>query len=300
MKKFYHNLYQTQVKVGVFTLLILAVLVVGYLWLSSRINAKRQRQVHISFDEIIGLEVGDKAMFRGMEVGRVKRVEARPSDILVTANIDHDIRLKEGAVFYVAMTSLMGGSALNISQGTGDGYIDLRAVQKGIPPVGMTSIMVKVSATVEELHRLLADLRSEQGVIAKSAALVDNANMTVSTVNGLAANTDLELSRTLDRIQEMTGEVKNLVNANSANVSSLLGSAPNTLAGINSTVDSLQILSRRLGETVNAMNSGKGTAGKLINDDMLYKKLTSSVADLDSLLLDIKANPKRYVRFSLF
>ncbi len=124
--------------------------------------------------------------------------------------------------------------------------------------------------------------------------------MTVSTVNGLAANTDLELSRTLDRIQEMTGEVKNLVNANSANVSSLLGSAPNTLAGINSTVDSLQILSRRLGETVNAMNSGKGTAGKLINDDMLYKKLTSSVADLDSLLLDIKANPKRYVRFSLF
>jgi phospholipid/cholesterol/gamma-HCH transport system substrate-binding protein len=48
------------------------------------------------------------------------------------------------------------------------------------------------------------------------------------------------------------------------------------------------------------INNGQGSLGMLLNNDSLYKNLNSSAADLDKLLIDFKANPKRYVHFSVF
>ena len=48
------------------------------------------------------------------------------------------------------------------------------------------------------------------------------------------------------------------------------------------------------------INRGEGTMGMLINNDSLYVALEKSATDLDKLLIDLKANPKRYVQISLF
>ena len=48
------------------------------------------------------------------------------------------------------------------------------------------------------------------------------------------------------------------------------------------------------------MDEGKGTLGKLINDDAMYNNLTNVSKELEYLLREIKLNPKRFVHFSLF
>jgi phospholipid/cholesterol/gamma-HCH transport system substrate-binding protein len=68
---------------------------------------------------------------------------------------------------------------------------------------------------------------------------------------------------------------------------------PGTFARANKVLDDMQAV-------LNKVNSGEGTIGMLINDDSLYLELNRSATALDSLLNDIKKNPKRYVRFSLF
>lgn len=121
MAKFYPKLYQTQLKVGLFTVIMLLIAVFGYLWLSKRISIRSQQDLQVGFTDVMGLEVGDKAMFRGMEVGRIKSIAARGDDILVTARVNRGLGLKEGAVFYISDSSLMGGTVLNIAQGEGRG-----------------------------------------------------------------------------------------------------------------------------------------------------------------------------------
>jgi phospholipid/cholesterol/gamma-HCH transport system substrate-binding protein len=51
---------------------------------------------------------------------------------------------------------------------------------------------------------------------------------------------------------------------------------------------------------INKVNSGNGTLGQLINDERMYNNLNNAAANLDKLIVDLKANPKRYVSFSVF
>jgi phospholipid/cholesterol/gamma-HCH transport system substrate-binding protein len=68
---------------------------------------------------------------------------------------------------------------------------------------------------------------------------------------------------------------------------------PGTFARINLALDEMSSILAKI-------DSGDGTLGKLMNDDSLYLELNRSASALDSLLLDVRKNPKRYVRFSLF
>ncbi|MDD4223715.1 MAG: MlaD family protein [Candidatus Cloacimonetes bacterium] len=300
MKRFYPNLRQTQLKVGIFTVVILAVLVVGYLWLSSRISTRAQRDLLISFSEVMGLEIGDQVTFRGMEVGRVKAIAARENDILVTARIDSGIRLKEGSRFIISDSSLMGGTVLNITQGKGPGIMDTGNIMVGDTPVGVMGVVNQATRAIEEINAVFAELRAENGLIARSGAVLDNAQQAVASVDQLAGSASEDLRAALDQVERLGAEVRLVLQKGSDDLDATLSQAPDAMARVNAALDSLKTLSGRLDRTVAALNTGQSTAGRLLRDDELYRQLQSSVASLDSLVADVRANPKKYLKFSIF
>lgn len=300
MKRFYPNLRQTQLKVGIFTVVILAVLVLGYLWLSSRISTRAQRDLLISFSEVMGLEIGDQVTFRGMEVGRVKAIAAREDDILVTARIDSGIRLKEGSRFIISDSSLMGGTVLNITQGKGPGIMDTGNIMVGDTPVGVMGVVNQATRAIEEINAVFAELRAENGLIARSGAVLDNAQQAVASVDQLAGSASEDLRAALDQVERLGAEVRLVLQKGSDDLDATLSQAPDAMARVNAALDSLKTLSGRLDRTVAALNTGQSTAGRLLRDDDLYRQLQSSVASLDSLVADVRANPKKYLKFSIF
>lgn len=300
MKRFYPNLRQTQLKVGIFTVVILAFLVVGYLWLSSRISTRAQRDLLISYSEVMGLEIGDQVTFRGMEVGRVKAIAAREDDILVTARIDSGIRLKEGSRFIISDSSLMGGTVLNITQGKGPGIMDTGNIMVGDTPVGVMGVVNQATRAIEEINAVFAELRAENGLIARSGAVLDNAQQAVASVDQLAGSASEDLRAALDQVERLGAEVRLVLQKGSDDLDATLSQAPDAMARVNAALDSLKTLSGRLDRTVAALNTGQSTAGRLLRDDDLYRQLQSSVASLDSLVADVRANPKKYLKFSIF
>ena len=66
-----------------------------------------------------------------------------------------------------------------------------------------------------------------------------------------------------------------------------------TMAKVNATLDNVH-------ELTTALNSKEGTVGLLMRDPSLYWNLANTLRDADSLMIDLKAHPKRYVHFSLF
>ena len=69
---------------------------------------------------------------------------------------------------------------------------------------------------------------------------------------------------------------------------------------LNSTIENFESTSTDLKEIIKRINSGKGSAGLLLNNEELYNNLVNSSKALDALLSDLKEHPKRYVHFSIF
>ena len=300
MAKFYPKLYQTQLKVGIFTLVVLSALIVGYLWLTSSLNLKAQQDLRVRFDDVQGLEIGDKIVYRGMEIGRVREVINQQQSILVVGKISRELKLPVGSQFLVTDSSLMGGKVLSIYPGDQQGYLSLSGIQSGGSPAGIMSIVSKASAAVDEVTRLLLDLRKENGLLERTNTLMDNAGKAVDNVDTSISGLKTELSRTILQVDNLTSQLNAAVAANRENLDQAIGSAPQTMNKINHNLDSLQVLSSKLHLAVDSINEGKGSAGKLLTKDELYDKLLKSVSSLDSLITDVKAHPKKYLKFSLF
>lgn len=300
MKRFYPDIRKTQLKVGIFTVLILAILVLGYLWLSSRLSTQSRRDLRISFDEVMGLEIGDQVTYRGMEVGRVNKIEAREHDILVTTRINTDVNLKQGARYIISDSSLMGGSVLNITQGEGPGRVDTSQVQRGETPSGIMSAVNRATLALDEINAAFASLNSEGGLIGKSSALLDDARQAAGSLDEFALTAQSDLQAALRQIDLLAAEMTTVVQQAAPNLDLALEQAPGALAKVTAALDSLAILSHQLEQTVTALNTGNSTAGRLLRDDELYLQMQTSVASLDSLLQDVRANPKKYLKLSIF
>jgi phospholipid/cholesterol/gamma-HCH transport system substrate-binding protein len=95
-------------------------------------------------------------------------------------------------------------------------------------------------------------------------------------------------------LEENTKEIDRII----GNVATFSDSL--VVADVAGSIREAQAILAEINILIAGINQGQGTMGKLIQDDSLYLELQYSADALNKLLEDIKANPKRYVKFSLF
>ncbi len=299
MAKFYQHLRSTRIKTGIWTLIILLILLFGYLWLTNRLELKSQQNLKVLFTNVMGLETGDKIMYRGMEAGRIKSVVLHPQGILVSGNISTQIILYEGSRFYIE-DSLMGSKSLNIEPGSKKEQLDLSQIQLGEDPSGMMAMIAKAGKTLTQVDEILLSIRRNGGIIDQGESLIRRADGTLrSAQSGIDSLKD-EFSVLIGEVDELTGRINLFVDESQDHLLQTIKVAPATMGRVNSTLDSLSVLSAKLNRSVDAISDGKGSAGKILTDDELYNNILQSVDKLDQLIEDIKANPKKYLKISIF
>ncbi len=300
MKKFYPDIRKVQIKTGLWTVIIVLILLFSYLWLTNRLAMNSSYTLFIGFEDVNGLEVGDKVVYRGMEVGRIKSIKAKEDRIIVSAGVNSDITLKEGSRFLVADSGLMGIKTLVISPGTGSAGLNSNVIHTGSTPEGMMNMIAKASLTLNELQETLVALRSPGGLLDDSKQLIRTADGTLQSTETAVKELKSEISNAIARVDRLSAGINDVLQENREPLKNSIADTRPLLAKINGTLDSLRTLSDNLNATAKTLHSGDGTAAKLLNDDQLYKKLNASIENLDTLIKDIKANPKKYVKFSLF
>lgn len=299
MATFYKHLRSTRIKTGIWTLAVFLILLFGYLWLTNRLNIKNQQSLRVLFTNVMGLETGDKIMYRGMEAGRVKSVSLHPQGILVSGNISSEITLQEGSRFYIE-DSLMGSKSLNIEPGILEERMDLSAIQLGEDPTGMMAMISKAGKTLEQVDEILLSISKSGGIIDEGERLIRSADGTLRKAGSGIDKLKDEFSLLIGEVDELTGRINHFVDESQDHLLETIRVAPDTMNRINSTLDSLSTLSVKLNRSVDAISQGEGSAGKILTDDELYLNILQSVDNLDKLIADIKKNPKKYLKISIF
>jgi phospholipid/cholesterol/gamma-HCH transport system substrate-binding protein len=297
------NNRNVELRVGVVVLLACAILILGLLWVKGiRFDQTRYRY-SVFFPNVGALEVGDPVSVSGVPKGKVESIALYEGDVLVTFNLTEDVVLKKDARFTVMNVGLMGERFVSVQTGHSDTLLDLSQSIKGYYDTGIPEVMGRMGEMIEQLKKLARNLEAVVGTQSSRDALIqiiDNLKEITRKTNDLLGRNQKRFDQTIDDLSYASGELKDLMKENKEKLQTTVdnfSSASGKLDNITTTLDSLSLSLKNL---TSKIEGGEGALGQLVNDTTLYEQIKKTAQNVDSLILDIKKHPKRYLKFSVF
>lgn len=254
----------------------------------------------ITFDDIQGLGASTPIYADGYKVGTVDGLEydyKENGPIKVKVDIIKDLRIPQGSKAEI-VKDLMGNLQVNLLLANNPRErVEPGGVIPGAVNGGMMDKAANLIPVVEKMLPKLDSILTSVNALLADPALVASlhnvetitSNLTVSTreLNTLMAGLNKQVPGMIGKANGVLDNTNRLT----ANLASL--DVQGTLNRVNQTLESAHQFTEKL-------NSNQGSLGLLMNDTKLYDNLTSTMGHADSLVIDLKAHPKRYVHFSVF
>ena len=289
-----------EIKIALVAIVGILVMYFGINFLKGMNLFSTNNAYYMTFDDIQGLGASTPIYADGYKVGTVDGMEydyKENGPIKVKVDINKDLRIPQGSKAEI-VKDLMGNLQVNLLLANNPRErVEPGGVIPGAVNGGMMDKAANLIPVVEKmLPKLDSILTSVNALLADPALAASlhnvetiTSNLTVSTreLNTLMAGLNKQVP---GMVRKANGVLDN-TNRLTANLASL--DVQGTLNKVNQTLESAHHFTEKL-------NSNQGSLGLLMNDTKLYDNLTSTMSHADSLVIDLKAHPKRYVHFSVF
>lgn len=297
-------------KVGVFVVVTTALLYFGFNYLRGLDVFSPLNTYYVKYQNVSGLNKGARVILNGLDVGNV--VERRFSsadydEVIVTLAIDKTIVLNDSSQAMLARPDFLGG-------------VEVQLIVKP----GMQGSLISGDTLIGVVDKGISELLAEEGLSAANelSSLVTRINTVLEPFADRADTIGLAIDNMKtfsDKLIVMTDEAQLTMEQLRLKVDYVTDSLVVAMGGIKPLVEEYTALGQKLNavdiesrllridtvlagtqEFLGKLNSNQGTLGKLMSDDSLYNSINLALADLDSLLIDFRYNPKRYVNVSVF
>jgi phospholipid/cholesterol/gamma-HCH transport system substrate-binding protein len=283
-------------------LLLIVAAVVGFggtIWIA-RGGLAKGYEMYAKFPWGAGLKQGQQVLLAGVQVGFVDHVELIPDGTLaVTMTVQEQYRIPQGTTATVEANGIFGDMliALHPRLGATGKLPERDTIPTGEGSPGVAALLEKGDSIAINVRALTSEARAE---------FVDNGG--VKDIR----RTVVDLTRLVAQLSEVTAEQSRQLTLTQQQLRRTLNSVDS--AKVDSTIVNLQAtsarfeqLSRELRETnsnvqglLTKVSSGTGTAGRLVNDPTVYARMDTLLARMDSLMIDVKTNPRRYINLRIF
>ena len=286
-------------QIGILVIATTAILFFGINYLKGINIFNPTNYFYAKFERVDGLVASNPIVSRGYKIGLVKSIDYNYNDpedgVVVVLQVDDQLKVPVGSKV-VLKKELLGSASLELelkSDGLGfflkKGDTIPSLIDDGIMASVTEEIMPHVQGIILQLDsltyslRLITEDKSIQQSLGNIQRLTSNLESASISINSMMKK---EVPDILKNVHTLTADF-NIISRNLSQTD-----FHKTMQSLDYTLNNLQMISDK-------MNTGEGTIGLLLNDATLYKNLSSATHSADELLLDLKANPKRYVHFSL-
>ena len=295
-----------EVLVGIFLSVAVAIALLGTLWLV-RGGLSSGYRLYTKFAWGQNLKPGQPVLLAGVNVGAVADVKLRNDGYLdVLLRVDNDVRVPKNSVASVKPIGIFGDAAIaltptgpstvsfapNDTVPVGPGDTDIQAIENKVDSIAST-----VNAMTKTLNAELfasGGIRDIRRSLANAATLSASAAELSVQLNKIAAEQNRNLTLTMAQFRKAASAI------DSAKIDSTMRNFQTSSASLTSIAAHLDSTSKRADNLVAGIERGEGNAGKLLKDTLLYRDLRGLVTQADSVLADLKKNPRKYINLSIF
>ena len=289
-----------EIQIALMAIIGMVVLYFGLQFLKGLSLFSTDRNYYVKFKDISGLSASSPIYANGFKVGVVENIiydYTNQNDIVAVIGLDNQMQLPKGSKAEIA-SDLLGNIKLELVLGPNP--VDLLIPGDTLIGGPQKGAMAMVADMVPQIQAMLPKLDSilmNVNLLLSDPAL-QNSLHNIDQMTGSLNQTTVQLHAMATALnQQLPSMVKNadgmLANANdlTRNLNEL--DLAKTMAKVNNTLQNVEQMTAKL-------NSNEGTLGLLMRDPELYNNLNATMMHADSLMIDLKQHPKRYVHFSVF
>lgn len=290
--------------VGLFLLAALAATVVLLFTLTDAAMFRGRYIVSTRVPNAGGIRRGDPVQLRGVNIGRVMGFSIGPEGVAIRLEIEGEYKVPTDSKVELRSAGLLGGMLANIVPGTSAQMLrygdTLAGAANEAVADGAQRLVDRAGKAMDRVDSLLSDafVKDVHGGGAEMRALLKTLSETTKEQREQLRVLEASFKKNSETIERVAGGPE-------------LERATKRLDGITERADrlveSLNRSSQTAEQLLTRLDRGEGTMGKLSKDEHLYKDMTEAVqslhksaTDLGELITDIKKNPKKYLKFSVF
>ena len=292
--------FTKEVKIALVAIAGVVVLFFGMNFLKGLNIFSSEDNYYVQFSDITGLSSSSPVYADGFKVGVVKDIiydytHTEGSKVLI--GVDKQLRIPQGSSAEI-VSDMLGNVKVNLllannprekvaPGGLIKGMINdgaMGKLQDMVPAV--EKMLPKLDSIMTSLNAILADPAIRQS-LHNVQTITDNLTTSTAQLNTLMAG----LNKNVPGMMAKANNVLDNTEALTANLAAV--DVASTMRQVDQTIANVQQLTAKL-------NSKEGSLGLLMNDTQLYDNLNSTMRNADSLVIDLRQHPKRYVHFSVF
>ncbi|WP_026730150.1 MlaD family protein [Flavobacterium denitrificans] len=296
-----------EIKTAILVIASILLFIWGYSFLKGRDLFTDYKTLFVEYDNVEDLAPSAPVTINGLAIGKVNKITINETTgkLLVELQLKTDFPISKTSTAALYSPSLIGGKQIKIVPNLADKdpAVDGQTLN-GAVELGLTeSLGGKLEPIQAKLEKMLVNIDN----------LVTGLNNTLdkNTQENLK-KTIAELSQTMEQFHKASGSLNSILDTNKGQINGVVTNLNKMSGNFSKISDSLN--KADLGKTVRNLNqtlakvdvlmtnlnSGKGTAGKILNDEALYNNLAKTSKELELLLQDLRLYPTRYVNVSLF
>ena len=289
-------------RVGVIILIGIIILIASLYWLQGYKLERNSQRVVVLFDDVGTLAVGDRVTVSGVRQGKVNNLRLTAQGVEVELLLFQDVVLKRDAQVVIKNLGLMGERFVAIAPGKDSLTLDTSQPVRGLYDTGLPEVMGLMGEMITELRSLVVSFKQTVGSdssLNKFSSTVENLQQVSASLAGYVARNESRLDQTAENFLQASRELNGLLKANRSRIDSTVSRVNRVSADLEGIVGRLDTLSVSAREFADKLNNPDGTIQLLLEDRRLYDDLRRTADNIDDLVNDIRANPRKYINFTL-
>lgn len=289
---------RSEIYVGISVFVALLLLIIAILWGKGVKIAGESRILTIKFERVGGLAPGDAANVSGVQVGRVTSVQIVGDSVQVKAKVGGKVDFNSDATATISNAELMGGKLVDISPGKsaqplGENEVIPGTYAPGIGEIASTfgdqainiqSIMQNIKTITSRL-KLFFQGDSESQTIQST---LQHISATSQRIDSLMFNNADALQKSITNLEHSTTILREFLSDEKDRARRLISSTEELAINLKTLSDSTQ-------QIVNSVNSSGSSVGRMLKSDSLYNQVQRSLNSFDSLMIDLRNHPEKYL-----